>query len=142
MYLQAIDELVSGGVVVVVAAGNSADDACNYQPAFIPSAITVGSTTSGDLVSSFSNYGTCMDIYAPGSSINSVATGSGSGYVEFSGTSMACPHVAGIAALNFEYRPSTTPAALKQILSDTAAQDKIGQGLDLAQVPPYRIPGE
>ena len=72
---------MSEGVVVVVAAGNSADDACFYSPASATSAITVGSTTSADLVSPFSNYGTCMDIYAPGSDINSVATNSGDGYV-------------------------------------------------------------
>lgn len=77
---EVIDELVSGGVVVVVAAGNDFDDACNYSPAFVPSAITVGSTTDVDQVSSFSNYGTCTDIYAPGSSITSVKNNTGNGY--------------------------------------------------------------
>ena len=71
---------MSEGVVVVVAAGNSADDACFYSPASATSAITVGSTTSGDLVSSFSNYGNCTDIYAPGSSITSVKNNTGNGY--------------------------------------------------------------
>jgi subtilisin family serine protease len=80
-YTEAIDELVGEGVVVVVAAGNDADDACYYSPAFVPSAITVGSTTQSDQVSWFSNYGTCLDIYAPGSNVISVATGSGDGYV-------------------------------------------------------------
>ena len=137
-----VESLVAEGVAVVVAAGNDGLDACNYSPASSSSVVTVGSSTDADGLSWFSNTGPCVDLYAPGSDIKSVDAGTTSGYTVLSGTSMACPHVAGIAALNFEYRPSTSPAALKQILSDTAAQDKIGQGLDLAQVPPYRIQGE
>merc|ERR1719362_215354 len=70
---EAVDAAVNSGVVVVVAGGNSNSDACNFSPAFIPSAITVGSTTSQDKRSSFSNYGSCTDIWAPGSSVLSAS---------------------------------------------------------------------
>merc|ERR1719201_1168866 len=85
----AVDTAVNSGVVVVVAAGNSNSDACNFSPAFVPSAITVGSTTSTQSRSSFSNYGTCVDIWAPGSSVLSAGITSDSATATFSGTSMA-----------------------------------------------------
>ena len=84
---------------MVVAAGNSDDNACNYSPARAAKAITVGSTTRNDARSSFSNYGSCLDIFAPGSSITSAWHTSNSATKTISGTSMATPHVAGIAAL-------------------------------------------
>merc|ERR1719350_610318 len=70
---EAVDAAVNSGVVVVVAGGNSNSDACNFSPAFVPSAVTVGSTTSTDSRSSFSNYGSCTDIWAPGSSVVSAS---------------------------------------------------------------------
>merc|ERR1740129_2155785 len=75
----AVDVAVNAGVTVVVAGGNSNSDACNFSPAFVPSAITVGSTTSLDARSSFSNYGPCTDIWAPGSSVYSVGIASDTG---------------------------------------------------------------
>merc|ERR1711963_863881 len=65
----AVDAAVNSGVVVVVAGGNDNSDACGFSPAFVPSAITVGSTTASDRRSSFSNYGRCTDIWAPGSDV-------------------------------------------------------------------------
>lgn len=90
---------VSRGIVMSVAAGNSNANACNYSPAREPSAITVGSTESSDVRSSFSNYGSCVDIFAPGSSITSTWHTSNTATNTISGTSMACPHVSGAAAL-------------------------------------------
>ena len=89
----AVDAVVSAGVVMVVAAGNENSDACGYSPAYVPNAITVGSTDSTDARSYFSNYGTCVDIWAPGSSVVSLSHTSDTGTSTKSGTSMACPHV-------------------------------------------------
>ena len=114
----AVANLVNAGVTVVVAAGNDNSNACNYSPAREPSAITVGSTTSSDARSSFSNYGTCLDIYAPGSSITS--TWSNGGTNTISGTSMASPHVAGIAALYLADNPNATPSQVEQAIENAA----------------------
>jgi subtilisin family serine protease len=93
----AANNLANAGVFLAVAAGNNGADACNYSPASASAATTVGSTTSTDARSSFSNYGTCVDIYAPGSSITSARLNGTS--TTMSGTSMASPHVAGVGAL-------------------------------------------
>merc|ERR1719225_1023923 len=121
----AVDAAVAAGVVVSVAAGNSNTDACNFSPAFVPSAITVGSTDATDSRSSFSNYGTCVDIWAPGSSVVSLSRTSDSGTRSLSGTSMACPHVSGAAALVLGADPSKNPAKVLQELLDNAALDTI-----------------
>jgi len=119
-YTTVIDAATEAGVVVVVAAGNSNSDACNFSPAFTPNAITVGSTTSTDSRSSFSNYGSCVEIWAPGSSVLSAGISSDSSSSTKSGTSMACPHVAGGAALVLSADPTKKSSAVLQELLDTA----------------------
>lgn len=96
----AVNNLSSSGVFVAVAAGNSNADACNYSPASASAAYTTAASTSADAKASYSNYGSCVDSYAPGSSIRSAWIGSGTTETNtISGTSMASPHVAGVAAL-------------------------------------------
>ena len=95
----AVSNAIASGVTFAVAAGNSNANACNYSPARVASALTVGSTTNSDARSSFSNFGSCLDLFAPGSGITSAWRTSNTATNTISGTSMASPHVAGVAAL-------------------------------------------
>jgi len=101
-----IDSLVNDGITVVVAAGNDNMDACNFNPAWIPSAITVASYAYGASKSGFSNYGTCIDVWAPGSDILSLSHNDDVGQALNSGTSMACPHVSGLASIMYQEYPT------------------------------------
>merc|ERR1719323_109135 len=123
--VDAVDAAVNGGVTVVVAGGNSNSDACNFSPAFVPSAITVGSTTSNDERSGFSNYGSCTNIWAPGSSVVSASQSSDTGSRSLSGTSMACPHVAGGAALVLEMDPSRSASGVLSELTKNGEKDAL-----------------
>ena len=120
-----INEIASVGALIVVAAGNSNQDAATFSPASCNNVMTVASTTAQGARSSFSNYGASVDIAAPGSSVlNTVDVGTtvaaGSGYAYMSGTSMASPHVAGVAALVLALQPSLSLADLRSRLLDTA----------------------
>jgi len=121
----AVNSAVSQGITMVVAAGNDNSNACSYSPARAANAITVGSTTSSDSRSSFSNYGSCLDIYAPGSSITSTWSTSNSATNTISGTSMASPHVAGVAALYLDEFPNATPSQVEAAIANAAIPNKV-----------------
>ncbi|MFD4637771.1 S8 family serine peptidase [Lentzea sp. NPDC058436] len=119
----AIAGMVASGVQMAVASGNSSTNACSTGPAKIASLITVNATSSNDARASFSNYGNCTDIFAPGDNITSLGLNGGS--TNMSGTSMATPHVAGVAALYLSANPSASPQALRDALVNNATDGKV-----------------
>lgn len=124
----AVRASVAKGITFVVAAGNSTDDACKYSPARVAEAVSVGATTSTDVRASYSNYGSCVNIFAPGSSISSTWIGSTSATRSISGTSMAAPHVAGAAALYLQGNPAASPAQVMSAIYDNSTKGIVGHG--------------
>ena len=123
----AVANLVRLGITVVVAAGNGPKDACSISPSSEPTAIAVGASTQGDRVADYSNFGSCVKLYAPGSAISSAWNSSATASNTLSGTSMASPHVAGVVALALQARPKSTPAEVAQFLLDNATPNKLVQ---------------
>ncbi|MEU2024054.1 S8 family peptidase [Streptomyces sp. NPDC016469] len=126
----AVRKAIASGVTFAVAAGNESSDAGEGSPSRVPEAITVASSTVDDEQSSFSNYGSVVDLYAPGSDITSSWNDSDTGSHTISGTSMATPHVVGAAAVYLAGHPDATPADVATALTEGATPDAIGNATE------------
>ncbi|MFE1959421.1 S8 family peptidase [Streptomyces sp. NPDC059479] len=122
----AVQNSINSGVTYAVAAGNNGLNAQNYSPARVADAITVGATTSTDARASYSNYGTRVDLFAPGSAITSAWNTSDTATSSISGTSMATPHVAGAAAVYLAGHTTATPAQVATALVNGATSNVVG----------------
>jgi subtilisin family serine protease len=122
----AVENASAAGVPVVVAAGNSSQDSCGTaSPAETPAAITVGATDERDYRAIYSNFGECVDLFAPGSGVRSSFIGSDTASTLMSGTSMAAPHVAGAVARYLQANASSTPAQIDDFLSSQGTQGAV-----------------
>jgi subtilisin family serine protease len=124
---EAVNNLISKGLSVVVAAGNDNLNACDYSPARTPDAITVGATNTDDSRASYSNFGSCLDIFAPGTSIPSTWLGVNY-YAILSGTSMAAPHVAGVIVRFLSQYPGLSPAQVTKSIKTSSTKNLVTSG--------------
>jgi subtilisin family serine protease len=121
----AVQASINAGVVYAVAAGNDGSDACNYSPASAPEALTVGAVANTDGMPGYSNFGPCVDVFAPGSSIRSASSVDDTSSVTMRGTSRATPHVAGVAALYLAANPQAPPSQVASALLSSATRNAI-----------------
>lgn len=126
----AVQAVINDGVTMVVASGNSNANSCNYSPARVTDAITVNASTSTDGRASFSNYGACSDLYAPGVNITSAWFSGSTATNTISGTSMATPHVTGAAALALSANPALTPPQVWNTINTAATPVAFGMASD------------
>jgi subtilisin family serine protease len=113
---QAVANSIADGITYAVAAGNETEDACTGSPSGLPAAITVGATTRTDARASFSDFGSCVDFFAPGSGITSSYFLTDTSTMTLSGTSMASPHAAGVAAVYLQGSPAAAPQQVRDAL--------------------------
>jgi subtilisin family serine protease len=123
----AVQAMIDDGITVVVAAGNESQPTCNVSPARAPEAITVAASEIDDDDADYSNYGSCNDLFAPGSSVLSAGISSDVAFATKSGTSMASPHVAGAAALLLQFNPQTTPAQVWALIEAASTKGAISE---------------
>lgn len=121
----AVKKSVAAGITYAVAAGNENADACKVSPAKEPTAITTGATSDTDARAEFSNFGECVDVFAPGVDVESVGITGPTATATHSGTSMASPHVAGAAALYLSAKPDAAPADVASAITGAATPDKV-----------------
>lgn len=118
-----VDAAVNSGLIIAIAAGNFGQDACNYSPASAPNGINVGNVNSSDVRNSSSNYGSCVDLFAPGTNITSTSYNGGTAVM--SGTSMASPHVAGTIALYLSANPSANLSQVRSALLGNSTPNRL-----------------
>jgi subtilisin family serine protease len=126
----AVQAVIDDGVTVVAAAGNDGSPACSHTPARVPAAITVAATNSADFSPDWSSWGTCVDVFAPGEAVLSLGNASTTATAVMSGTSMASPSAAGVAALMLQQNPSWSPARVAAQLTANATPNLVGNAGD------------
>lgn len=127
----AVKNSIAKGVSYAVAAGNSSQDACKFSPARVPAAMTIGATDKSDYRPSWSNWGACVDWFAPGASIISSWFTGDSASNTISGTSMASPHTAGVAALYLQNSPGATPQQVRDALYSNTSKSLVKRAKSL-----------